>query len=88
MLELALFKKSFFLNIYFKSYKNKKKNTTYINDTAGSMLCHIRPAAYTYTGSFTLYATPLKGREMHLKSVIGIAKPAWGHANGETMTEG
>ena len=37
-----------------KSNKNKKKNTKYINDTAGSMLCHISPAAYTYKGSFTL----------------------------------
>ena len=72
-----------FIYIYTsKSYKNKKKNTKYISDTAGSMLCHISPTAYTYKGSFTLYAMPLKGRERHLKSVIGIAKPAWGHANG------
>ena len=39
------------------------KNTKYINDTARSMLYHINPAAYTYKGSFTLYATPQKGRE-------------------------
>ena len=37
-----------------------------------------QPVAYTYKGSFTLYTTPLKGREGHLNSVIGIAKPTWG----------
>ena len=50
-----------------KSYKVQEiKNTKYINNTAGGMLCHISPAAYTYKGSFTLYATPQKGREGHL----------------------
>ena len=72
----------FFFIYISKSYKNKKKNTKYINDTAGSMLCHISPAAYTYQGSFTLYAMPLKGRERHLKSVIGIA-----NLHGGTSTE-
>ena len=57
------------------------ENTKYINDTARSMLCHINPAAYTYKGSFTLYATPQKGREGHLNFVVVIAKPIWGHGN-------
>ena len=65
----------------------KIKTTQYINDTEGSMLCHISPAAYTQKGSFILYATPQKGREGHLISVIGIVKPTWGHANGKTMTK-
>ena len=32
------------------------KNTKYKYDTAGSMLCHNNPAAYTYKESFTLYS--------------------------------
>ena len=52
------------------------------------MLCHINPAAYTYKGSFTLYATPQKGREGHLNSVVVIAKPIWGHANGKEKRQG
>ena len=64
------------------------KNTKYINDTARSMLCHINPAAYTYKGSFTLYATPQKGREGHLNSIVVIAKPIWGHANGKETCQG
>ena len=39
--------------------RRKHKN---INDTAGSMLCNISLAAYTYKGSFILYTTPQKGR--------------------------
>ena len=66
-----------FLYIYTsKSYRVQEiKNTKYINDTAGSILCHINPAAYTYKGSFTLYATPQKGREGLLNSVVVIVKP-------------
>ena len=37
------------------------KGTEYKNDTAGSMLCHNNPAAYTYEESVTLYSTPQKG---------------------------
>ena len=73
----------FFIYIRLNLKVQEIKNTKYINDTARSMLCHINPAAYTYKGSFTLYATPQKGREGHLNSVVVIAKPIWGHANGK-----
>ena len=53
----------FFIYIRLNLTVQEIKNTKYINDTARSMLCHINPAAYTYKGSFTLYATPEKGRE-------------------------
>ena len=67
----CLWRNAFEITTFFiytsKSYKVQEiKNTKYINDTTGSMLCHISPAAYTYKGSFTLYATPQKGREGHL----------------------
>jgi len=52
-----------------------RKRTNYKNDKAGSMLCHNKPAAYTYKESFTLNSTTQKGRKGIGFTVIGIAKP-------------
>ena len=72
-----------------KSYRVQDiKNTKYINDTAGSMVCHINHVAYIYKGSFILYAKHQKGTEGHLNSVVVIAKPIWGHANGKDKRQG
>ena len=60
---LALRLLDFFINTskLLLNTRYSKKTLKYVNDTAGSMLRHISPAAYIYKESFTLYTTPQKG---------------------------
>jgi len=40
--------------LYMSNYYTLREKTNYKNKTAGSMLCHNNPAAYTYKESFTI----------------------------------
>ena len=85
---LDISKTFFYRCIILSLTKYKEINTKYTNDTEGSMLCHTSPAAYTYKGSFTLFAAPLKGREGHFEFRYRHCKTHMGARQRKKVAEG